>query len=103
MFAASASSAQVTATATVKLTIVPAPGMNFIPSVAPTVLSRATIGSEGVPEQGMTFRSPGNVLVQLNSVNAVTSRFNMREGQVKTFTARQLHNAARIEIEYLGS
>lgn len=103
MFAAPASRAQVTATATVKLTVVPAPGMSFTPSRIPTVLAHTTNGNEGVPARGMTFESPGNVMVQLNSVNTVTSRIKMREGQVKTFTARQLHDVVSIEIDYLGS
>lgn len=51
----------------------------------------------------MTFKSPGNVMVQLISADAVTSEFDLHEGEIKTFTARQLHDATSIVIDYLGS
>lgn len=103
LFAASACEAQVTATATVRLTVVPAPGMNFIPSTSPAFLSDSKNVAPDAPTGAMAFKSPGNVLVQLNSANSVTSKFDLREGEVKTFTERQLHDATSIEIDYLGS
>lgn len=103
VFSASVSRAQVTATATVTLTVVSAPGVNFAPSAKWNTLSSpvADNGSHAMPE--MTFRSPGNVLVRLNSVGTAPEKFNLEQGQVKTFTANELKGVSSVEIDYLGS
>jgi hypothetical protein len=103
LFFASESRAQVSATARVTLTVVPAPGMNFKPATKPAVTSPVVVSNRSADNSGMTFMSSGNVMVQLNSKGAAKSRFSFGEGQTRTFTARELHNVSSVEIVYLGS
>lgn len=103
MLMASASQAQVTATATVTLTVVAAPGMNFTPAPKLSTGS-AALAHPGVSgNAGMTFQSSSNVMVKLNSKNLPGSSFNFEQGQVRTFTAKELSGVSSVEIDYLGS
>lgn len=104
--AAPVAHAQVTATATITLTVVAAPGINFAPSTAMSAQTAAApVGgvSRSAAAPGINFRSPGNVLVQLNSGNVSPVKYNLGEGEVKTFSAHQLKHVSSVEIVYLGS
>jgi hypothetical protein len=99
----SASQAQVTATATVTLTVVAAPGMNFTPARRSGTGS-AALAHPGISgSAGMTFQSSSNVMVKLKSKKLPGSSFNFEQGQVRTFTAKELSGVSSVEIDYLGS
>lgn len=103
VFSASTSQAQVTATTTVTLTVVPAPGISITPVMKQSEGSRFVTSGRSSEVPGITFKSSQNVMVQLNSANSVSSEFDLQEGQVKTFSARNLKNISKVEIIYLGS
>ncbi len=94
---ASGSDAQVRATATVTLTVLPAPGVNFISS-------KATQGGVKM-DAGMTFERSSNVMVQLNSaMHTGNSAANFSyDSNINIISAKELRSASSVEIEYLGS
>ncbi|MGO9480841.1 MAG: hypothetical protein ACLP05_03550 [Candidatus Kryptoniota bacterium] len=93
---ASGADAQVRATATVILTVLPAPGVNFI--------SKTTQAGVKV-DAGITFDRSNNVMVQLsstsNSANSVASFSH--DSKTNIITAKELRSASSVEIDYLGS
>ncbi len=95
--------AQVTATARVVLTVVPAPGMNFAPTPKQASQPFAAGQMKATERNGVVFQSTGNVMVQLNSTDARSSRFNFQQGESRTFTSNDLKNVTSVEIVYLGS
>lgn len=103
MFSASVSRAQATATATVTLTVVTAPGVSFAPYAKRNIPSSATADNITRSKSGMTFNSPGNVLVRLNSATDLPEEFDLEQGQAKTFTVNQLKGVSSVEIDYLSS
>lgn len=103
MFSASISQAQVTSTAMVTLTVVPAPGMSMTTVQMQSRNPGLLASGESSKSQAMVFRSSQNVMVRLNSADRVTSKFDLQLGQVKTITAKQLKGISKVEIVYLGS
>jgi len=96
---ASVSSAQgrVTATATITLTVLPAPGVSFVPSQQTQAGVKTDVG--------MTFDKTSNVMVQLSpSTSSGNSAIEFsRQSDTNTITAKQLSNSSSVRIEYLGS
>ncbi len=104
VFVVSTAQAQVTATATVTLTVVAAPGVSFTPASTAGNSSVAMVqGSSRTNDAGMTFRSSANVMVQLNASGPNRAKYNLKDGQTRTFTAGELNKASSVEIDYLGS
>lgn len=91
-----------TATATVTLTVIAAPGVTFSPTKANA--SSSVAGVSNTSEGGMTLYGSNNVLIQLNSSKAtVNSQINLKANQVTTLTAKQLNGSSSVEMIYIGS
>lgn len=103
MLCVSEPKAQVTATARVTLNVVAVPGMDFNPALKRGSLSSImTLGAVS-ENQYITFQSSSNVMVRLNSTNSGSRKLNFKQGQARTFTAREMKDVSRVEIVYLGS
>jgi len=102
----SSSWAQVTATARVTLTVIPAPGISFTSAAAtspattknPTAINQANDG-------GLTIHASSNVAVVLTSPdnNKPTSSNQFSQGTTKTITSKDLRDVSKVEVVYLGS
>jgi len=101
LFFASNSQAQVSATARVTLTVIPAPGINFSPAnpaKPSTIVNRSNDG-------GLTLRTSSNVAVVLKSSTSRTTlnTENVGQGTTKTLTTKDLNGVSSVEVLYLGS
>ncbi len=103
VFCATEAKAQVTATARVTLTVLPAPGMNFTTGAVKSRTSTVAVQKPAPVNPSVTFQSPGNVMVQLKSSNLRSSEYNLSQGEMKTFSAKELQGVSSVEIDYLGS
>lgn len=103
IFYATLTKAQVTATATVTLTVVSAAGMNFTPASKLKTTSSIIRCGAASENQGVTFCSSENAMVQLNSSSSNPIKLDLQEGQVRTFSAGELKKVSSVEIIYLGS
>ncbi len=101
LICASTSQAQVTATARVTLTVIPAPGINFSPTSSTKNLSSVNQTNNG----GITLRTSSNVAIVLHSSDndKVPNTNNFSQGQTKTFTSKELSGVSSVEVVYLGS
>lgn len=93
--------AQVTATATITLTVVSAPGFSF-EQTAQHQNKSALTGIVSKPDAGITFRSSSNIAVQLESLNH-GDEISLRQGETKTLTRDELRGVTRVRVLYLGS
>ncbi len=54
-------------------------------------------------ESAITFSSDQNVLIQFNSANTKRSEFDLKRGETKAFSEKDLANVSKVEVIYLGS
>ncbi len=103
LLSVSTSRAQGTATVTVTLIVLPPPQMSFTTNTTRSSGVSAVKDGRTSFNQGMTLESHGNVMVQLSSAKSRNTRFNFSQGEIKTFTPRELKGVSKIEVEYLDS
>lgn len=92
----------VTATATITLTVLPRPGIDFTSSNRANNTSIGTINRSSIT--GIVLNSASNVLVKLNYSNGTLSpKIYLTGNNEKTLTQKQLTGCSNVEIEYIGS
>jgi len=101
LICASTSRAQVTATARVTLTVVPAPGLNFTPANPAKNSAAMSQADNG----GITLHTSSNVAVMLKTSGEKNALENNNPGQgvTKTLTPKELSGVSKVEVVYLGS
>lgn len=103
MLCASKTEAQVTATANVLLTVVPAPGIEFETDRQKNASLPIVNNLSGSGQGSITFQSSSNVTVKLKSRGAPAKMLTIKKGEVHTFTIKELKNISKIEVLYTGS
>lgn len=100
----STAQAQVRSTATVTLTVLLAPGMNFTQSGVTGVKDGGSSAFASQSESQITFSGTGNVRVKTDSrIPELGSVIHFRTSSEKRFTAADMIDVTEVQIVYPGS
>ena len=103
MFWAPPSQAQVSASATVTLTVIAAPGLTIAP-VTRQSQSLPFVSRHGAQDKPvLSFSCPQNILIRMKNGNMTKATIDLRQGEVRDFSANDFKGVSKVEVVYLGS
>lgn len=103
VFLAPATQAQVSASATVTLTVIAAPGLTITPVARQSQSLRLVSGHGTQDEPVLSFSCPQNVLIKMKKGNSTKATIDLRQGQVRDFSTNDFRGVSKVEVVYLGS
>ncbi len=100
---ASPTQAQVSASATVTLTVIAAPGLTIAP-VARQSQSLPFVSNHGTQNAPvLSFSCPQNILIRMKKGNSTKATIDLRQGEVRDFSTNDFKGVSKVEVVYLGS